>query len=110
MRQVGILAAAGKIALTDNIVKLKEDHQNAIYLANALSHVSGVTVDLSQVQTNMVFVKLASDINIQQLEIELRQKGRLITPSHHTRLVTYLHSSLKDSAPFIGAFKRVIKN
>jgi len=55
MRQVGILAAAGKVALSSNVAKLKEDHTNAIYLANELSHVSGVTIDISQVKTNMVF-------------------------------------------------------
>lgn len=108
MRQVGILAAAAKIALTDNIAKLKEDHQNAIYLANALSHISGVTVDRSQVQTNMVFIKLDKNINIEQLAIELKQKDILITPSHHMRLVTHLDISVKDIDIFVGEFTSLI--
>lgn len=108
MRQVGILAAAAKIALTDNIAKLKEDHQNAIYLANALSHISGVTVDITQVQTNMVFVKLENSINIQQIAIELKQKGILITPSYNMRLVTHLDISVKDINTFVEAFKVLI--
>ena len=108
MRQVGILAAAGKIALTDNIVKLKEDHQNAIYLAKALTNVSGVAVDLSQVQTNMVFVKLDRNINVQQVAIELKQKDILVTPNHHMRLVTHLDITEKEIDVFIEEFEMLI--
>ena len=108
MRQVGILAAAGKIALTDNIVKLKEDHQNAIYLARALNDISGVTVDLSQIQTNMVFAKIEQNIDIQQLAIELKQEGILITPSHHMRLVTHLDISVKDIDTFVNSLNILI--
>jgi threonine aldolase len=108
MRQVGILAAAGKIALMDNIVKLKEDHQNAIYLANALNSVSGVDVDLSQVQTNMVFVKLESQIDVQKVALALKQKDILITPNHHMRLVTHLDITEKDIDVFIEEFERLI--
>jgi len=108
MRQVGILAAAGKIALTDNIVKLKEDHQNAIYLAKALTNVSGVVVDLSQVQTNMVFVKVDKNINIEELANELKQEKILITPSHHMRLVTHLDISVKDIDAFVNTLEGII--
>lgn len=108
MRQVGILAAAAKIALADNIPKLKEDHQNARYLANALSHVSRITVDIAQVQTNMVFVKLENNINIQQLATELKQKGILITPSYHMRLVTHLDITKGDIDIFVEELKVLI--
>lgn len=108
MRQVGILAAAAKIALTDNLAKLKEDHQNAIYLAKALNHVSGVCVDITQVQTNMVLVKLENNINIQQLAIELKQKGILISPSYNMRLVTHLDITINDINTFVEEFKILI--
>jgi threonine aldolase len=111
MRQVGILAAAAKIALTDNVIKLTEDHQKAIYLANALNRVSGVAVDIEKVQTNMVFVKLASNINIQQLANELKQDDILITPSYYMRLVTHLDISIKDIDTFVEKFKkRILKH
>ena len=108
MRQVGILAAAAKIALTDNVLKLNEDHQNAIYLANALSHIRDVSIDVTQVQTNMVFVKLENHIDIRKVAIELKQKGILITPNQHMRLVTHLDITPEDIDTFVEEFKGLL--
>lgn len=58
MRQAGILAAAGLVALTDGLSRLKEDHDNARFLAGLLSKVPGVIIDTSRVQTNMVFCRV----------------------------------------------------
>ena len=58
MRQAGILAAAGIVALTSMIDRLDEDHRNAATLAEGLAGVRGVTVDPAGVQTNMVFFEL----------------------------------------------------
>ncbi len=54
MRQAGILAAAGIVALEDSIDRLPEDHANARRLAEGLAGLKGYRVDLSTVQTNMV--------------------------------------------------------
>jgi threonine aldolase len=54
MRQAGILAAAGLVALQSSIDRLADDHRRARRLAEALSNVPGVSVDLSSVQTNIV--------------------------------------------------------
>ena len=108
MRQVGILAAAAKIALTDNVNKLKEDHQNALYLADKLSTIKGISVDMSQVQTNMVFVHLASDVNIQNIAKQLKGQGILITPSHNMRLVTHLDITATDIELFVEKFSALI--
>lgn len=59
MRQAGILAAAGLVALTDGLSRLKEDHDNAKLLAGLLSKMPGVIIDTSRVQTNMVFCRVA---------------------------------------------------
>jgi threonine aldolase len=56
MRQAGILAAAGIIALTGMVQRLAEDHANAQRLAEGLADIPGFDVDLDVVQTNMVFV------------------------------------------------------
>jgi threonine aldolase len=55
MRQAGILAAAGLIALTDMTSRLNEDHEHAKALARYLSALPNVSIDVDAVQTNMVF-------------------------------------------------------
>jgi threonine aldolase len=54
MRQVGVLAAAGLVALEQSPARLHEDHANARHLALGLAQLSGVHVDLQKVQTNIV--------------------------------------------------------
>ncbi len=58
MRQVGVLAAAGLIALDHMIARLAEDHGNARTLAEGLAELPGVRCDLSRVQTNLVYFDL----------------------------------------------------
>ena len=58
MRQCGIIAAAGIVALEEMTDRLKVDHTNAQYMAEKLSEVEGITVFKDLVQINMVFFKL----------------------------------------------------
>lgn len=60
MRQVGVLAAAGLVAMEETIPVLAEDHKRALYLASAIKNVrsSVFSIDLKSVQTNMVFVEV----------------------------------------------------
>ncbi|XP_076624974.1 uncharacterized protein LOC143343701 isoform X2 [Colletes latitarsis] len=64
MRQAGILGAAGLVALEDTISILKDDHRRAFRLASSINEIHSMifTVDLSTVQTNMVFVNV--DYNV----------------------------------------------
>ena len=55
MRQSGILAAAGLIALNDMTLRLSEDHENALYLAQLLLKTGKVDLDVNRVHINMVF-------------------------------------------------------
>ena len=55
MRQAGILAAAGIVALDTMIGRIHEDHDNAARLAKGISRISGLSTDLSHVQTNVVY-------------------------------------------------------
>ncbi len=57
MRQVGILAAAGLYALQNNFERLKEDHQKAKLLGEALNEIKNIKIDLSAVQTNILIFK-----------------------------------------------------
>ena len=59
MRQAGILAAAGLIALEEMPARLGEDHSNAQYLARELSGMKGVSIDASKVATNIVIFDIA---------------------------------------------------
>jgi len=55
MRQVGILAAGALHALQHHVARLVEDHRHARLLAEGLSALKGVTVDVARVETNMVY-------------------------------------------------------
>lgn len=54
MRQAGIIAAPGIVALEKMVDRLEEDHRNARFLAEGISRISGIRIDLSRVQTNIV--------------------------------------------------------
>jgi threonine aldolase len=58
MRQVGVLAAAGILALGDGVARLPEDHDNAKLLAGLLAEIPHVRIDPASVQTNLVFCSL----------------------------------------------------
>ena len=58
MRQAGIIAAAGIVALEQMVDRLAEDHANARRLAEGLAEIPGVGVDLARVQTNIVIFDL----------------------------------------------------
>jgi threonine aldolase len=54
MRQAGVLAAAGLLALRDGVSRLADDHRRARRLAEGLARIPGLTIDLNTVQTNIV--------------------------------------------------------
>ena len=60
MHQAGVLAAAGLVALEKSPARLHEDHENAQFLAQHLSELPGVRVDLKKVQTNIVFFDVSA--------------------------------------------------
>lgn len=62
LRQAGILAAAGIIALTEMTTRLQEDHDHARYLAKRLEEIDGCQVLRHRLDTNMVFFKLEASI------------------------------------------------
>ncbi|KOC92784.1 low-specificity L-threonine aldolase [Winslowiella iniecta] len=86
MRQAGILAAAGLYAFQHNIARLKEDHDNARWLAEQLK---AIGVDVRRQDTNMVFVRLA-DHQTEPLKQYMHQRGIIISTGAVTRLVTHL--------------------
>ncbi len=91
MRQVGVLAAAGLIALDTMTRRLDEDHRNARILAESLAMVSGLTVNLESVQTNIVRFQLNAGKGASDLVARLKQRGILVgsTGPDAIRLVTH---------------------
>ncbi len=82
MRQVGVLAAAGLIALEKMTLRLGEDHATARALAEGLAQIPMVNCDPSRVQTNMVFFSLRAEarLNAPQLVERLKTRGILMLP------------------------------
>lgn len=59
MRQVGILAAAGLIALEESPKRLHEDHENACRLAEGIAGINGISIDVEKVSTNIVIFDIS---------------------------------------------------
>lgn len=95
MRQAGILAAAGILALTDMVERLKQDHQNAEKLAQGLVGIEGLALCPGSPHTNMVFAEVASRLATSLAEF-LFQKDILITPAARIRFVTHKDVSSLD--------------
>ncbi|MGA3131084.1 MAG: GntG family PLP-dependent aldolase [Terracidiphilus sp.] len=77
MRQAGVLAAAGLIALEDGPKHLHEDHANARLLAEALASTEGVAIDLESVETNIVVFRLQAGKGAAELAARLKARGVL---------------------------------
>jgi threonine aldolase len=92
MRQAGVLAAAGLIALEQGPRRLHEDHANARLLAEALSNMEGVEIDLDAVETNIVVFKLAPGRNAPELVARMKARGVLMSTvgPDVIRVVTHL--------------------
>lgn len=103
MRQAGILAAAGILALTENVDRLAEDHANARRLAEGLAAITGTAIDPAQVQTNMVFLCLPLQ-TADRLASFLRERGILISGRESIRLVTHLDVTAGDVDRALDAF------
>ena len=103
MRQAGILAAAGIFALSHNIDRLEQDHDNALALARGLAEIQDIQIDLQMVQTNIIFADIRADMNA--LHTFLNEKNILIDKSSHLRLVTHLDISKKDIDQTLVAFR-----
>jgi threonine aldolase len=91
MRQAGILAAAGLIALEEGPLRLHDDHANARLLADTIATCEGADIDLLSVQTNIVFFTLRDGGDAPALVAALKSEGILCSAigPHAVRLVTH---------------------
>lgn len=110
MRQAGIIAAAGIVALTDMVDRLAEDHANAELLAEQLSSIEQVEVRQGWTQTNMVWVKFLQPAGAGLSEFAQKRGFKLsINTDDSSRLVTHKDISAADIDGFIGMLKTWFK-
>lgn len=99
MRQAGVIAAAGIIALEQMVDRLEEDHRHARSLAEGISSIQGLSIDLTGIQTNIIYFDLDSTLlTADELVIKLGEKGikLLKTGPSRFRMVTHYGISSKD--------------
>jgi len=98
MRQVGVLAAAGLVALEESIPKLKQDHENARNLAEGVADIKGIEIDLKTVQTNIVIFNISgAPLSSAEICEHLKEKGILAIPfGDLIRMVTHYDVSAED--------------
>lgn len=101
MRQAGVLAAAGLIALEEHPRKLAADHANARFLAESLNAIPGIAVDPKKIQTNIVIYDVrGTGIPAAEFSAKLKKKGVLMNAVGDTalRAVTHYDVSREDCA------------
>ena len=103
MRQTGILAAAGLYALEHNVARLAEDHANARRLAEGLAEIPGVQIDVSRVQSNLVFFSING---WPDAGARLEAQGVRIGDGNRLRAVTHLDVSSDDVERVLEAARR----
>lgn len=112
MRQAGILAAAGLVALETMLTRLSEDHVRAQNLAYNLKKIPGLILKENSPQTNMVFINLDENVakTSAQIITELSEFGVLVGPSGQNgfRLVTHYGIRDEDLLLVQSAFESVL--
>jgi|TARA_B110000914_G_scaffold133909_1_gene117051 threonine aldolase len=104
MRQVGILAAAGLYALDNNILRISEDHERAIFLAKKINKLNKFSINLDFTETNIIFVKC--DYGSKNIKDRLFDAGIDVSVIDEDviRLVIHLHITDEDVQNIITAF------
>ncbi|MFY9535178.1 MAG: low-specificity L-threonine aldolase [Bacillota bacterium] len=113
MRQAGIIAAAGIVALETMVDRLEEDHINARYLGEGLAEISGIQVELETVQTNMVYFdvgELGFDSVSFLKELEMRKVRASLRPPTGVRMVTHRHISRENISYVLEVVEEIAKS
>ena len=111
MRQAGVLAAAGLIALEKMPARLHEDHANAKFLAEGVADLPGVKLDLRRVQTNIVIFELdRKDMTAPDLARKLGERNILASAIGQSRIrfVTHMDVDREGCAQALDAMRRIL--
>jgi len=112
MRQAGVLAAAGIVALSEMVDRLADDHANARKLAEGLANMEGVDIEPNGIKTNIVYFEITREnLTAFELESRLKEKGIKILAFGPRRLraVTHYHISAEDIDIALGGFLKILK-
>ncbi|HEY1407322.1 MAG TPA: low-specificity L-threonine aldolase [Promineifilum sp.] len=114
MRQAGILAAAGIVALSEMVERLADDHFHARILAEGLSRIPGLCPEPHLVRTNMVFFELAAEVSLPTEEIisRLRQSANVWVSDdgpRRFRAVTHYWIGRNEVQVFLDALDEIMR-
>ncbi len=95
MRQAGVIASAGLVALKTMNDQIKIDHQNAKLLADGLSNIKNIILDTNKIHTNIIYFKLADDImNAKEFLKTMENAGILFFESFENQYRLVTHSGI----------------
>jgi len=112
MRQAGVLAAAGLVALEKGPHHLAEDHANARFLAEEISRIAGITLDPAQVTTNIVVADVSgTEFRSPHIVARLAERNVLVSALDdiHVRLVTHCDVDRSACEEAVFALRAVIE-
>jgi threonine aldolase len=114
MRQVGVLAAAGIVALEKMVDRLAEDHENARRLAEGIAATPGLVIDLERVQSNLVIFGLGDDVEMTPEEFVAALAGEGVRLNsiggRRFRAVTHYGVVAEDIETSIAGLQQVMAN
>lgn len=111
MRQAGVLAAAGIVALEEMVERLADDHAHAQKLARGLAEIPGVSIDPDQVPTNILFFEVTrAGMTPQDFVQRIEAKGvrMLPTVARKVRAVTHYQITSEDIDQALGAIAKIM--
>ena len=111
MRQTGIISAAGIVSLNTMTSRLKDDHRNAKHLAQSLSTLEGIELNLDLVQTNIIYFNFNHPrISSGELVSHMQSQGIIFSDYNgkHCRLVTHNNISSHDIENVIDVFNKLL--
>lgn len=111
MRQAGYMAATGLVALKKMTKRLKEDHDNAKYLASELLKIPGIELNIDDVEINMVFFKINTKKDVNELQKIMLSEGIKINgpDSGIFRFVTHCFIKREDIDKTIDIMRKFLK-
>ena len=112
MRQAGVLAAAGLIALEQMPARLPEDHRKARSLAEELHRIPGIEIDAAKVRTNIVIFDIAqTGLTFDEFSARLKNRGVLVSSAGGTRVraVTHLDVTAEDCQRAVETIRQMME-
>jgi threonine aldolase len=109
MRQAGVIAACGRVALKEMVERLAEDHRNARQLAELLATLPGLIIRPEEIDTNMILIDVTGwGVDAYQVKKTIEANGVLVSEMSavHVRVVTHRHFDAKQIPAVVEAFEK----